>query len=127
MNKKSKSWISLQAYFPRGAGKLQATCYRLGQMGFDRRTKSGQLVAGFNLARTEVLEWTKHPEGMYWVMLFWPHVWGEMGATVPNLWSRWGSDRHYQFERVLTRGLLKTYLPWLRNMFKTLSSQPLKS
>jgi hypothetical protein len=122
----SKAWTSLESYFPRAEGRLRAGCYRPGFMLLDRRTKKGQIVASFAVGRTDVIEWTKQPEGLYWVRLFWPQLWGTLDAPLCEGWGRWGPDRHWVFERYLTRGLMKSYLPWLRETYITMAHRKLE-
>ena len=108
-------------HFPRAEGRLRACCYRPGVMILDRRTKNGKLVASFALARTEMLDWCQQPEGLYWVRLMWPQAWGTLDAPMYESWDRWGLNKHYLFERYLTRGLVKTYLPWMKDMYASMA------
>lgn len=126
--KANKAWTSLEGHFPRAEGRLVASCYRPGLMVLDRRTRSGQLVAGFCLGRSEALDWCQQPDGTYWIMLFWPQLWGALDCPMPpEPWNRWGARRHYKFDRFLQAGLLRTYLPWAKDAFAAMAHRPLKT
>jgi hypothetical protein len=122
----SKAWTSLEHYFPRAEGRLRASCYRPGFMILDRTTKKGRFVATFVLGRTDVIDWTKQPDGMYWVRLAWPQLWGQLNAPMCEPWHRWGKDKHWVFERYLSRSLVKTYLPWIKEMYAEMAHRKLK-